>query len=115
MVTVPDVTNGVHVARDVMTKSIHCLLAGEVAKVRIRMGLTLNATGTSRKKSPMGSMLKKSDPQSAMERLLSMSGTHDLGETGAVARDGEGRLAVAVSTGGIWLKSGGRVGDSADR
>ena len=32
---------------------------------------------------------------------------------GAVAVDREGRLAAATSTGGIWLKLPGRVGDSA--
>ena len=31
---------------------------------------------------------------------------------GAVAIDAEGRLAVAVTTGGIWLKMPGRIGDS---
>ena len=42
-----------------------------------------------------------------------MSGTHDLGDTvGAVALDASGRMPVAVSTGGIWLKTNGRVGDS---
>jgi beta-aspartyl-peptidase (threonine type) len=32
---------------------------------------------------------------------------------GAVALDGQGRLAGGVSTGGLWLKARGRVGDSA--
>jgi beta-aspartyl-peptidase (threonine type) len=32
---------------------------------------------------------------------------------GAVALDAQGRLAGAVSTGGLWLKARGRVGDSA--
>ena len=34
------------------------------------------------------------------------------GTVGAVARDGRGRLAVAVSTGGVYGKLPGRVGDS---
>jgi beta-aspartyl-peptidase (threonine type) len=38
------------------------------------------------------------------------SGQHDT--VGAVAMDAQGRTAVAVSTGGIWLKLPGRVGDS---
>ncbi|HBP20344.1 MAG TPA: beta-aspartyl-peptidase [Planctomycetes bacterium] len=39
----------------------------------------------------------------------------DLGHdtVGAVALDAEGGLAAAVSTGGLWLKAPGRVGDSA--
>ena len=32
---------------------------------------------------------------------------------GAVAVDAQGRVAAAVSTGGLWLKASGRVGDSA--
>lgn len=32
---------------------------------------------------------------------------------GAVAVDAEGRVAAAVTTGGLWLKASGRVGDSA--
>lgn len=35
------------------------------------------------------------------------------GTVGAVAIDGEGTPASAVSTGGLWLKRPGRVGDSA--
>ena len=45
--------------------------------------------------------------------LLKMGGTHDEGDTvGAVALDIHGGLASAVSTGGIWMKTPGRVGDS---
>lgn len=35
------------------------------------------------------------------------------GTVGAVARDGDGHLAAATSTGGLWGKLPGRVGDSA--
>lgn len=35
------------------------------------------------------------------------------GTVGAVALDGMGRAAAATSTGGVWLKLRGRVGDSA--
>lgn len=44
-----------------------------------------------------------------IERLL-RSEVH--GTVGAVAIDSEGRLAAATSTGGIWLKLPGRVGDT---
>jgi len=39
------------------------------------------------------------------------AGSHDT--VGAVAVDAQGRVAAAVSTGGLWLKAPGRVGDSA--
>lgn len=35
------------------------------------------------------------------------------GTVGAVARDGHGHIAAATSTGGLWAKLPGRVGDSA--
>lgn len=35
------------------------------------------------------------------------------GTVGAVARDGDGHIAAATSTGGLWGKLPGRVGDSA--
>lgn len=35
------------------------------------------------------------------------------GTVGAVARDGNGHIAAATSTGGLWAKLPGRVGDSA--
>ena len=42
-----------------------------------------------------------------------MGGTHDEGDTvGAAVLDVHGGLAAAVSTGGIWMKTPGRVGDS---
>ncbi len=43
----------------------------------------------------------------AVARLLGLMDT-----VGAVALDSDGRLASAVSTGGVWLKLPGRVGDS---
>ena len=47
------------------------------------------------------------------QALPRLGGTHDDGDTvGAVVRDQRGHLAVAVSTGGLWLKTPGRVGDS---
>ena len=47
------------------------------------------------------------------EALTRLGGTHDDGDTvGAVVLDAQGHLAAAVSTGGLWLKSAGRVGDS---
>lgn len=40
-------------------------------------------------------------------------GKQDGDTVGAVAVDAQGRVAAAVTTGGLWLKARGRVGDSA--
>jgi beta-aspartyl-peptidase (threonine type) len=50
--------------------------------------------------------------RSWIERYLSADERGHRSTVGAVARDSKGRLAVATSTGGIWLKLPGRVGDS---
>ncbi len=48
-----------------------------------------------------------------MERYLPREERGHHSTIGAVACDAKGRIAVATSTGGIWLKLPGRVGDSA--
>ncbi|MCC6738371.1 MAG: isoaspartyl peptidase/L-asparaginase [Planctomycetia bacterium] len=47
-----------------------------------------------------------------LERYLPREERGHHSTIGAVARDAKGRVAVATSTGGIWLKLPGRVGDS---
>lgn len=112
---VPGVTNAVALADALLDGSVHCLLAGEGA-VRwaesIQVGVEKHPVPEARLRSWQA---RVSAPAAEHEgkRLMSMSGTHDLGDTvGAVALDSNGRIAVAVSTGGIWLKENGRVGDS---
>jgi beta-aspartyl-peptidase (threonine type) len=92
-----DVRNPVLVARRVMERSGHALLAGEGALCFAR------AQG-----------FGDYDPVTAQARLEweGARGEARLGTVGAVALDGQGRLAAATSTGGTSLKLPGRVGDT---
>ncbi len=114
---VPGLGNAVRLADAVRTESAHCLFAGpsalawaeanslfkpdiaEPSPARIRRWERLTAAGD-------GGFQKADD-------LIAMGGTHDEGDTvGAAVLDAYGGLAAAVSTGGIWMKTPGRVGDS---
>jgi beta-aspartyl-peptidase (threonine type) len=91
------VRNPVLVARRVMERSGHALLAGEGA---VRFAREQGFADY--------------DPVTAEARAALQRARADLrlGTVGAVALDGEGRLAVATSTGGTLLKLPGRVGDT---
>jgi L-asparaginase / beta-aspartyl-peptidase len=91
------VRNPVFVARQVMERSAHALLVGEGA---VRFA----------REHGFGDY----DPVTAQARVAWKRARADLGlgTVGAVALDGEGRLAAATSTGGTLLKLPGRVGDT---
>ncbi|MFN3200876.1 MAG: isoaspartyl peptidase/L-asparaginase family protein, partial [Bradymonadia bacterium] len=114
----PMLANAVEVAELIRTQSPHCLLAGEgAAKFATSQGFTPEPAIISphRQEAYEAQLLAQqvTGPPISAEDLTRLGGTHDSGDTvGAVARDAHGRLAVAVSTGGIWLKHPGRVGDS---
>jgi L-asparaginase / beta-aspartyl-peptidase len=105
------VRHPVDLARAVLDDGRHCLLVGpgaidfaRTAKVELwdpdRM--ITDRSRTSWEKSPLIGM----GPPAPIPRQSS-------GDTvGAVARDQLGRLAVAISTGGTYLRLPGRVGDS---
>lgn len=84
----------VRVARGVMEKTPHVLLAGEGA------ARFAEANGFAR----------VDDPDSYY--VEAASGLPNAGTIGAVARDSHGRLAAATSTGGLRGKMPGRVGDT---
>jgi beta-aspartyl-peptidase (threonine type) len=100
---VKDVRNPVSLARAVMERTEHVLLAGPAASAFAReVGVPAveNAslvTAASRER------------WEAARRGASASKT---GTVGAVARDLRGHLAAATSTGGMTLKRPGRIGDS---
>jgi len=118
----------VSVARRVMEETSHVLVVGEgAAKLARAFGSEPAAAGpTAAQLDEWREMLVelKAAPadepgQTGFQRLLRSSamaprdGGGPGGDTvGAAAIDREGRLAAACSTGGLWLKIPGRVGDS---
>jgi isoaspartyl peptidase/L-asparaginase-like protein (Ntn-hydrolase superfamily) len=93
------IRNPILAARAVMQKTRHVLLAGEGAERFARkQGLRLEPA----------SYFRTARRLEALKRNL--KGHH--GTVGAVARDADGNLAAATSTGGYTGKMPGRVGDS---
>jgi beta-aspartyl-peptidase (threonine type) len=102
VVAVERVRNPIHLARVILEKSEHMLLAGYGAEqFAVEHGITL---------------CEPSDLITQMEADLwaSLSGkVANLGTVGAAALDSSGNLASGTSTGGTLFKYPGRVGDSA--
>jgi L-asparaginase/beta-aspartyl-peptidase (threonine type) len=99
-----DVRSPVAAARAVMERTPHVLLAGDGATSFAREEeLALIGDGRDYFRMPVGVLQADIDAESA---ALSH------GTVGAVACDGEGRLAAATSTGGTFGKRPGRVGDT---
>jgi beta-aspartyl-peptidase (threonine type) len=99
---VKDVKNPVTLARRVMERSSHVLLAGPGASAFAReMGFP-----------PYDNALLVTPAQRARFEALRGKGPDRHGTVGAVARDARGHLAAATSTGGMVLKLPGRVGDT---
>lgn len=101
----PPFKNPIAIARRVMDESQHLLLAGEGAvRFAIERGFERAAPA---------SMIT----ELARQRLEAARAKHTTegsagGTVGAVAKDRNGRLAAATSTGGMVNKLAGRVGDS---
>lgn len=101
------VRNPVEAARAVMERTDHVLLAGEaVLELARRWGLEVCEPG----------WFVTPDALAQLDRARAMTppggGTVGGGTVGAVARDGDGHLAAATSTGGRAAQLPGRVGDS---
>jgi beta-aspartyl-peptidase (threonine type) len=90
-----DVRHPVDLAAAVMRDGRHVLIAGD---------------GASRFAREHG--IEMADPAIFITDRKRQELLHGADTVGAVARDGDGRLAVAVSTGGINGKLPGRIGDS---
>ncbi len=113
---VKNVRNPIRLARAVMERTEHVLLAGDganqfAAEIGAEMAddeyfFTQHRWDQLQEALAAGKvMLDHAAEPSAISRSL--------GTVGAVACDGEGRLAAATSTGGMTNKRFGRVGDSA--
>ena len=127
---VEGVANPVLVARAVMERTPHCLLQGTGAGgFAAEQGFPLRADFPSAdrleawqlKKAELDTRGPWIDLADRLASLGGVAGTEPVADSeavgpgdtvGAVAIDREGRMAAAVTTGGIWMKQPGRVGDS---
>ncbi|MEM7671622.1 MAG: isoaspartyl peptidase/L-asparaginase, partial [Pseudomonadota bacterium] len=99
---VRDLVNPVKAARAVMDHTPHILLAGDGAdRFCIEQGLDRTTGRTDWYRLPIGVELQ----ETLRDELAH-------GTVGAVAMDRKGRLAAATSTGGLFGKRAGRVGDT---
>src|SRR5512133_2624665 len=100
---VRDVRNPVSLARAVMEKSEHVLLAGDGASLFAReVGIPPYANA----------LLVTPRQRARWEAARRGGGGTGHGTVGAAARDAAGHLAAATSTGGTSMKRPGRVGDT---
>jgi len=105
---VRDLVNPVKAARRVMETTAHVLLTGEGALAFAKQqGLSVVADPVGYYVLPAGVLASDITDAAASAGPIRVHGT-----VGAVARDREGRLAAATSTGGTFGKLAGRVGDT---
>jgi beta-aspartyl-peptidase (threonine type) len=98
---VKDVRNPVTLARRVMDRSEHVLLAGPGASLFAReVGIPPHDNA----------LLVTPGQRDRWERMRAGEAGH--GTVGAVARDAQGHVAAATSTGGMVMKRPGRIGDT---
>jgi beta-aspartyl-peptidase (threonine type) len=104
------VRNPIELARMVMDRTTHVLLTGEGAEeFALEQGVALVPGSyfyTERRWKQLEEA-QRTDRVAATEQDIGYFGT-----VGAVARDGQGNLAAATSTGGMTNKRWGRIGDS---
>ncbi len=113
VINIENVKNPVLVARDVMLKSPHLILAGDGAiKFARKMGYEYYDPSTDKAREKRDKIIEKLKNGEIPEYYHPKFFLEFLGDTvGAVARI-NGKFAAAVSTGGTSLTLRGRVGDS---
>ncbi|WFO75360.1 isoaspartyl peptidase/L-asparaginase [Desulfurococcaceae archaeon MEX13E-LK6-19] len=108
--------NPVKLARLVMEKTEHVILAGRGADfIAEKSGLPRIGPIPERIVERYNELIKKYKSGDIPYYKGNRAFLEEIGlmdTVGAVAVDKDGRLAAAVSTGGVWLKLPGRVGDS---
>jgi L-asparaginase / beta-aspartyl-peptidase len=101
--------NPVRLARWAMENTPHVLLVGEGCKALARAaGMSLESVSPSKNAEDRFRELRAGGAAN-----LDLWATIGGGTVGAVAIDSAGTPSAAVSTGGVWMKLPGRVGDSA--
>ena len=106
--------SAVSLARWVMANTGHVLLVGPHTREAARAaGLPLERLRATRRVSGRFAELVAGARGKRAENLRLLTRMQDGNTVGAVAVDSAGCPAAAVSTGGLWLKLPGRVGDSA--
>src|SRR5881394_4591289 len=106
--SVRHVRNPIELARRVMEKSRHVLLVGAGAEeFALEEGLPLVPNHYFRTAERLEQLEAEQRGRHVSDLMPAAAGT-----VGAVARDGDGNLAAATSTGGMTNKRPGRIGDS---
>ena len=113
---VKHVKNPIELARLVMDKTPHVLLAGDGAEILAKEhGLTLMPADyfiTEHRKLQLQRIQRQEREQKPGEKKAQAASLESIGTVGAVALDKFGNLAAGTSTGGMANKRFGRVGDS---
>ena len=104
------VKNPIDLARAVMEKSPHVMIAGAGAEeFALQQGFTLVPNSYFRTEARLRQLEKTQQEEKGTKKRAASEGK---GTVGAVALDRDGNLAAATSTGGMTNKLPGRIGDS---
>jgi beta-aspartyl-peptidase (threonine type) len=104
----------VSLARFVMEKTDHVLIAGDYCKSLARAaGMEIEKPIASKEAVRKYSSLKMQLGKTHSRNSAVLKAIERCNTVGAVALDSDGIPSAAVSTGGMWLKLPGRIGDSA--
>jgi len=105
---VSNIRNPILLARRILEETDHSLVVGSMAeRLAKRFGLACRVLPSDKRREKWRQMRKYP------AKYFKKNTAYTSDTVGAVAIDAKGNIASAVSTGGLWLKLDGRVGDSA--
>lgn len=111
---VTHIKNPINLARLVMEKSEHVMMAREGAEAFAKsqgMELVPESYFFTQRRWDSLQKIKEQEKESG-KAILQLKSDHKFGTVGAAARDKNGNLAAGTSTGGMTNKKFGRIGDS---